>query len=76
MDIVRETLTPFNDDPEFFKYIITSSKSWVYHYYIETKIQTFPSAKIGEIKNNQNRSCDTKKRVSQMFTGLEKRWHE
>ena len=40
LDITKEMLTTFDDDPDLLKKIITGNQSWVYVYYIETKVQT------------------------------------
>ena len=36
MNIAKEMLTTFNDDPDFLKKIITGDKSWVYGLDIST----------------------------------------
>ena len=50
MDIVREMLTTFNDDPDLFKKVITGDESWVYGYDIEIKAQSKRSEEPRSIK--------------------------
>ena len=38
MHIAKETLAPFNDDPDLLKKVITGGESCMYSYNIETKV--------------------------------------
>ena len=40
MDIAQKMLTPFNEDPDLPKKVITGEESWVYSYDNETKAQS------------------------------------
>ena len=39
MDIAQELLAKFNDDLDLLNKVITGDESWLYDYYIETKVQ-------------------------------------
>ena len=46
MNIAQEMLTPFHDDPELLKKVITGDESWVYGYDIETKSSIIPMENV------------------------------
>ena len=62
MNIDQGMLPTFNDEPDLHKEVITGDESWVYDYDIESKNQPWQRKAIG----------DTKKRISEVFRGLEK----
>ena len=52
--------TTFSDDPDLFKKVITSDKSWIYGYDIKTKVHTSqwkrseePTPKKSDLKLSQ-----------------------
>ena len=71
MNIAQKILTTFYDDPNLLKKVITGDESWVDGYDIEIKDQSsqwkafcydFETEAVG----------DTRKRVLEVFRGLEK----
>ena len=68
MDIVQEMLTTFNDDPDLLKKVTTGDESWVYGYNIKSICYDW-----GDKRYFETRAVgDTKKRVWEVFWGLEK----
>ena len=62
-----------DDDSDFLKKVITRDKSWLYGYEIETKVQSFRFARIGEIyEKSKGAVGDNKMRVSEVFRELER----
>ena len=77
MDIAQNMLTTFNDDPDLPRKVITGHETWVYDYDIEAKVQTSqwkcPEEPRPKKENNDAKAVhDNKKRVSEVFQGLEK----
>ena len=69
IDIVQEILTTFNDDPgHMLKKVTTDDESWVYGYDIEIKSFCYD---WGDKRKIETVAVD-KKRVSEVFRGLEK----
>ena len=66
-------LKTFNDDTDLFKKFITCDESWVYGYDTETKAQSSRFATMEDIQKIETGAFgDTKKRVWEVFRGLEK----
>ena len=77
MDITQDMLMTFNNDPDLLKKVIIGDESWVYGYDIETKSQSFQWKAFcydwrDKRKIETGAVGDTKKRVSEVFQGLEK----
>ena len=70
IDITQEMFTKFNDDSDLLKKVITEDESWVYGYDIEMKAFSY---NWGDKRKIETRAVvDGKKRVSEVFRGLEK----
>ena len=72
MNIAQEMLTPFNEDPNLLKKIITGDESWVCGYDIKTKARSSKWKAFCCDWGDKRTVGDTKKRISELFRKLEK----